>query len=202
VQGAFDFLGEGPERPKYPERLFYSLIPDPETSARSIRVREHFCREHQLEGAPLKPERLHLALQHVGDYKRLRGKLLYAVQLAAEAVSLPPFEVTFRAITSFDGAPPAAGAERQHPLVLLGESEALFELHRRLVAAMRRYGLKASDGFVPHMTLSYGLRAVPQCAIEPIRFTVREFVLVHSRVRLTQYEMLERWPLVGPSPRG
>src|SRR5262249_49430277 len=126
-----------------------------------------------------------------------RGKLLYAVQLAAAAVSVPPFEVTFRAIASFDGAPPREGAPPQRPLVLLGESEALFELHRSLGAAMRRFGLKAADGFTPHMTLSYGPRAITRRAIEPIRFAVREFVLVHSRLRLTQYEMLERWPLVG-----
>jgi RNA 2',3'-cyclic 3'-phosphodiesterase len=197
VQSVFDFYQEGPERPKYPERLFYSLIPDPETSARTVRFRENFCREHEVEGALLRPERLHLTLQHVGDYKRLRGKLLYAVQLAAEAVAMAPFEVTFRSITSFDGAPSLEGAPPRRPLVLLGESEALFELHKSLGAAMRRYGLKASDGFMPHMTLSYGPRAIAQRAIEPIRFAVREFVLVHSRLRLTQYEMLERWPLRG-----
>jgi 2'-5' RNA ligase len=79
--------------------------------------------------------------------------------------------------------------------VLRAEGTALFDLHALLGAAMREWGLKAADEFVPHMTLLYGPNAVPLQAIEPIRFVAREFVLIHSELGLTRYTVLGRWPL-------
>jgi 2'-5' RNA ligase len=34
-------------------------------------------------------------------------------------------------------------------------------------------------------------------AIEPIRFVARDFTLIHSRLGLTQYEVIDRWSLVA-----
>lgn len=55
---------------------------------------------------------------------------------------------------------------------LLGEGDALFELHKTLGVAMERNGLKAAKSFMPHMTLFYGSGPIPLQAIEPIRFAV------------------------------
>jgi 2'-5' RNA ligase len=45
------------------------------------------------------------------------------------------------------------------------------------------------------MTLYYGPQPVPLQAIEPIRFVVREFVLIHSERGLTRYNLLDGWSL-------
>jgi RNA 2',3'-cyclic 3'-phosphodiesterase len=47
------------------------------------------------------------------------------------------------------------------------------------------------------MTLFYGSKPVPMQAIKPIRLMFNEFVLVHSELWLTRYNMVGRWPLKG-----
>jgi len=195
MQGVFDFYGDLPIRPKQPERLFFGLFPDTETSVRVGQFTQRFLSENQWKGRPLETERLHVSLHHVGDYKRLRTKFIYAARQAGEAISMHPFEVTFRFITSFEGTPPIDGRPRRRPLVLLGEGEALLELHKILGAAMRKNGLRAAERFTPHMTLSYGPKPFSVQAIEPIRFVANEFALIHSKRGLTQYDLLDRWSL-------
>ena len=197
MQGVFEFYRDLPPRPQRPERLFFGLLSDSETSFQASQVRDRFILENPLKGTRLKTERLHVSLHHVGDYKRLRTKFIYAARQAGKAVSMSPFEVTFRFITSFEDAPPANGRPHRWPLVLLGEGEALLHLHKILGAAMEKYGLRPSEHFTPHMTLFYGLKPMPLQAIKPIRFVVNEFALIHSELWLTRYNIVDRWPLEG-----
>jgi RNA 2',3'-cyclic 3'-phosphodiesterase len=197
MQGVFDFYSDFPRRPVRPERLFFGLFPDAETSARVSRFRQWFLYENDLKGNPLKAARLHVSLHLIGDYKRLRTKFIYAAALTAKTVAMPPFEVTFRAIKSFEEGPPIGDRRRGRPLVLLGEGDALFDLHSALGGAMAKNGLRAEACFTPHMTLSYDPKAIAEQPIEPIRMTVNEFVLVHSEVWLTKYNVLDRWELTG-----
>lgn len=71
----------------------------------------------------------------------------------------------------------------------------MFEFHKILGAAMERYGLKIAEHFVPHLTLFYASRPITPRAIKPIRFLVDEFVLIHSELGLTRYNILDRWRL-------
>jgi 2'-5' RNA ligase len=194
MQGTFDFYRDPPVRPMKPERLFFAVLPDPTTSGQMKAFGEHFANDNRLSGTPLKSERLHISLHHVGDYRRLKSKFLYPAQRAGMAISQRRFKVAFRFIESFP-PPPVASRAGRRPLVLRAEGTALFDLHARLGAAMREWGLKAADWFVPHTTLLYGPNAVPLQAIEPIRFVAREFVLIHSELGLTRYTVLGRWPL-------
>jgi 2'-5' RNA ligase len=195
MQGVFEFYRDLPSKPKRPERLFFGLCPDTETALRVDQVRQRFLDQNHWQGRPLKAECLHLSLHHVGDYGRLQTKFLYAARQAAAAISMPPFEVTFRFIKSFEGVPPTDGGPRKRPLVLLAEADALPELHKILGDAMKKNGLRAAEHFAPHMTLSYGRGAVPAQAIEPICFAVNEFALIHSELWLTQHHVLDRWSL-------
>ena len=52
-----------------------------------------------------------------------------------------------------------------------------------------------STGFRPHMTLIWASRRVDEYPIVPIRWTVREFVLVRSHVGQSRHEYIGRWPL-------
>ena len=195
MQSVFEFCRDLPVRPKRPERLFFGLFPDAETSRRVGRFAERFLGEHHLEGPRLETERLHVSLHHVGDYKRLRSKFVYAARQAGNAVSLHPFEMTFRFIKSFDGGPSTTGRPRRQPLVLLGEGDALLELHKALGAAMEKSGLRPAERFTPHMTVFYGAKPVATEAIEPIRFVVKEFALIHSELWLTRHQVVDRWSL-------
>ncbi|HEX2114718.1 MAG TPA: 2'-5' RNA ligase family protein [Alphaproteobacteria bacterium] len=195
MQGAFEFYRDLPARPKHPERLFFGLLPAPETAVRVRRFAEEFIRKNCIEGTRLKTDCLHVSLHHVGDYKRLRTKIVYAAQQAGNAVAMRRFEMTLYAVMSFERLPSADGRARKRPLVLLGESDALSELHEMLGAAMRKTGLRAAAGFAPHMTLCYGATWIPAQAIEPIRIAVNEFALIHSELGRTRYNVVNRWLL-------
>src|SRR4051812_41091968 len=91
MQSVFEFYRALPARPDRPERLFFALRPDPETALRVDQFRRQFLDHNHWKGMPLKTERLHISLHHVGDYRRLKTQFLYAARQAAAAVSMRPF---------------------------------------------------------------------------------------------------------------
>jgi 2'-5' RNA ligase len=197
MQLAFDFCRDAPARPERPERLFFGLQPDAETSARIARLGDRFVREHRLEGKRIDAERLHVSLHHVGDFRRLRSAVIYGVSRAASCVSVPPFEISLSIIKSFEVPASRSGHAQRRPLVLLSDGRAGTELYESLGASMAQNGLRPGKHFTPHITLLYGRTAVPAQAIEPVQFTVRDFALIHSKLGLARHEVVGRWLLVG-----
>jgi 2'-5' RNA ligase len=196
LQGEFDYgLPEPPWRPKRPERVFFGLFLQSKDYSRFADCQNRLCGQCGVTGDQLLRERFHVSLQHVGDYKRLRSKILFAAARSGRRIAMAPFEITFRYASSFPGRPAARGKPAKHPFVLLADDGPVCELSRRLGAEMLREGLKASDGFVPHLTLAYDQKLIPQQPIGPISFVAREFVLVHSLRGLTKYVFPECWPL-------
>lgn len=197
LQGEFDLgIGRpspGPWRPERPERLFFGVLLETDTAFHAEQCRRSFCEEHHVEGTPRGRKRLHISLHSAGDHTHLPARIIYAAKLVGKAISMSPIEVTLHSITSFE----RKRNPHKRPLVLLAESAALGELHTTLGAEMRKIGLRTRKHFTPHVTLLYGPNAVPRQAIEPIRFVVREFSLIHSELGLSRYNMIARWPLCG-----
>jgi 2'-5' RNA ligase len=104
-----------------------------------------------------------------------------------------PFDIVLDRAMSFG---PKRGPR---PLVLRsGDEAALVTFHRLLGAAMKHAGFRrTAPRFTPHMTLLYSDRTVAERAIDRVRWTVRDFVLVQSLRGRSQYIHLARWPLQG-----
>ncbi|MGE0239640.1 MAG: 2'-5' RNA ligase family protein [Parvibaculaceae bacterium] len=184
-------------RRKQKDRLFFGVRLDSYPALRVSQFGQRFCVENHVRGTPRPRPLLHISLHHLGDHARLPARIIFAAKRAAESVSVPAFEVTLNAVTAF---PVGASPDRQsarHALVCLAQSAGLVELHHGLGGAMQRIGLRARDHFRPHVTFLYGPDAVAQQPIEPIRFTVKDFALIHSEVGLSKYNVIERWPLNG-----
>ena len=196
-QERFGFDRDGVSRPRKPERLFFALLPDSEVARRIHRFGEAFANERGLTGRRLSPGRLHLSLHHVGDFGRLRSKFLFAAERAAGTVLIQPFDLTLRAIGTFEPRPSRIGRPPARPLVLLANGDRLLDLHRSLAGAMAANGLRPSPHIAPHITLSYGGERVPMRPIEPICCTVASFVLVHSERGRARYNIIGRWTLEG-----
>jgi 2'-5' RNA ligase len=99
-----------------------------------------------------------------------------------------------------------AGRPGNHPLVLRGSDgvAALTALQQALVVAMEKAGFKLRKShFTPHVTLLYGDRCIAEQVVEPVAWSVREFVLVHSLLRRKleqkqkQYVPLARWTFLS-----
>lgn len=115
---------------------------------------------------------------------------------AAAGVTAAPFKLSF----SLAGG--AFGNPVRPPLVLRGRSEEIVPLlafRRRLSDALSAAGLAPEPvaDFTPHVTLLYGDRAVAQREVDPVDWTVRDFVLIRSMVGLGRHVELGRWALPG-----
>jgi 2'-5' RNA ligase len=185
--------GMAPEQPT--DRLFFAIFPDPPAAARIASVAQSLRVEHGLRGRPQQADRLHVTLHHLGDHVGLRSDIARAAEAAAAQVAMPPFGIAFDNASSF------SGRTRNLPLVLRAGSGvgSLEALHAAIGARMAAAGLAkwVKPAFVPHVTLLYDDRGLAPQAIEPIAWTVREFVLVHSLLGRTEHRVIGRWPLRG-----
>jgi 2'-5' RNA ligase len=181
------------DAPAPTDRLFFALFPDVETAGRIGRCAQQLRTEHGLHGAPLKTERFHITLHHLGDYAGLPQGVVDMAGKAAAAVRSLPFSVTFDRAASFSSSP------RNRPFVLRGDTGLadLMAFQQALGVEMTRAGLGrwAKPAYTPHVTLLYDDRAVAEQRVEPITWSASEFVLVRSLIGQTLHVPLARWPL-------
>lgn len=186
--------GDAPPAPDTVERLFLGLmLPEPQ-AAEAVQIWDQSRVTEGLRGNPIRKDRLHITLIHVGDYANtLPGSVVGSIRQAAEALTPAPFEVSLDRVASFSGAP------GRYPHVLLGDAgvEALKAFRADLLTSVIRHGVKplSRAEFNPHVTLSYADQRLPERPIRPIRWRPEEFVLIHSEVGRSIYHTLGRWPL-------
>ena len=168
-------------------RLFLAAVPDAGTAERIRQLASVLKRAHRFDGKLIAPQRLHISLFALSGLPE--GQLCAAWEAAMD-VRTEPFEVSFDRTASF------RGRLGNRPFVLIGEKglHALQSFRQLLGAAMMRKGLRrvANTNFTPHVTLLYNARGADEYPVEPIGWTVKEFVLVRS---LNGHEHLVRWPL-------
>jgi RNA 2',3'-cyclic 3'-phosphodiesterase len=171
-------------------RLFFAAFPDADAAARIFRLAEVVKGARQFDGDLILSDRLHVTLFFLDDGCGPREHIVRMACEAAQEVRMPSFDVWFDRIASFRGRP------NNHPFVLLGDDglSRLKLLRRTLGAAMTRSGLRhlVNADFTPHVTLLYDKRKIEEQPIEPIFWTVGEFVLIHS---MYGHVHLARWPL-------
>jgi 2'-5' RNA ligase len=175
-------------------RLFFAIVPDPDTALHIERLAQRLRVEHGLKGKPLPTAHFHVTVHFIGVHDTFFERVASWAQATASTISMPAFDVTFDHAASFHRT------ARERPVVLLGSDgvAALKEFHGILGTTLTKAGfnLKPSS-FTPHVTLLYDKLEVAERTIEPIHWTAREFVLVDSRVGKTQHVQLARWPLTA-----
>lgn len=188
-------FGFGEEQPPT-DRLFYALFPDAGTAEVIAGHAARLKAELGLKGRPLQTDRFHVTLFHVGDYAGLPRDVVAEALQAADEVKSAPFQVEFDRAASFMGRP------SNLPFVLQGgEGVAEVKTFRQALGAAMlmkpRLTKVARSQYVPHVTLLYDDKAVPERPILPVRWTAREFVLMHSLIGQTRHIPLGRWALEG-----
>lgn len=181
--------------PQLTDRLFFAIFPDAQAAARIAGLAQQLREEHGLRGKPLKTERFHITLHHLGDYAGLPQDLVEAACAAAAGIAAAPFDVTFDRAASFSTAP------RNRPFVLRGGDglASLIAFQQTLGEALKKtvLGRWAKPAYTPHVTLLYDDRSVPEQAVPAVSWTASEFVLIHSLMGQTLHVPLARWPLRG-----
>jgi 2'-5' RNA ligase len=168
-------------------RLFLAVVPDADTAARIHRLAHALKCAHKFDRKLIEPQLLHVSLFFLGE---LSEQIVRIAGEAAAEVRAQPFQLWFDRSASFRGRPGS------RPFVLVGEEgvDRLRSFRRTLGVALAGRGLRrlAKRDFTPHVTVLYAEREVEEYPIEPIGWTVSEFVLVHS---MRGHVHLARWPL-------
>lgn len=168
------------------DRLFLATLPDEATAARISDLAGRLKIGHGLKGRVLRPEHLHVMLFQVRDVAGLGIDLAEAARERAASVVMPSFKVAFDRVGSFcNGA-----------FVLRGNDDmiGLEVLHQRLSDAFDGRPASARP-FTPHVTLLRDRERIEEHSIEPIEWTVRDVVLVRSRLGRAEHHHVARLPL-------
>ena len=178
------------------ERVFFAAFLEA-GAARCAHVTGHRLRRvHDLSGSVLDPGRMHVTLAMLGNYRReTPPAVVDMAKRVASRARFGAFDVVFDRATTFVSDKP------KRPLVMLGGKgvSSFVALHRSLGLLFGEAGLTHGPAaeFTPHVTLLYDDIQVEERAVEPIRWTVSEFILVHSLLGQTRHIPLARWPLGG-----
>jgi 2'-5' RNA ligase len=168
------------------DRLFLAVLPDAGTAVRIAETARHLRISHGLAGKPLRPEHFHVTLCGIEEGTGFSLTRIASVKERVARVVMPSFRVGFDRAESF----------RNGALVLRGDdgTVGLEVLQQRLSDALDGQPRKARR-FTPHVTLLRDGYLVPEQRIEPIEWTVREVVLVHSLLGRTTHRHVARWSL-------
>lgn len=172
--------------PRPMDRFFLAVLPDREAAARIANLARHLRISHGLTGRPLETGHFHVTMRHLGDHAGTQATLIERAVERASHVVMPSFRVGFDRAESF----------RNGALVLRGDESliGLEVLQQRLNDAFDGRPQRARQ-FTPHVTLLRDKHHVPEQEIEPIEWTVREIVLVHSLLGRTTHRHVARFPL-------
>jgi RNA 2',3'-cyclic 3'-phosphodiesterase len=177
--------------PSQKERIFLAALPDDATAARIYALAEKLKTEQGFTGNLILPQHLHVTLFHLGDWAALPEEIVNLASAAASQVHVPAFDVAFRRAESF------RNSTGVYPIVLTGDKAQWRGLHEGLRVALAGAGLGGATrgDFEPHVTLTYDPIRMKPHAIDPITWTVKDFVLIHSVLGKTTHNHLGRWPL-------
>jgi len=174
------------------ESLFFAVLPEPQMVARIHELGMGLRDEHGLQGLLLAPLRTHMMLGWMGEHAGVPPALLARVKQAAGRVRSAAFEVCFDQVCSVgDGAP--------FPLVLTSDSgmERVSALHlelSRVCTPLLPHAPRARP-FRPAIPLLHDARRLPPQPVQPMRWLVREFVLLRSYLGQSRYQLEGRWEL-------
>ena len=175
--------------------LFFALYPEPEiAAARIVRITDQVRLSHGLTGASTATARLHVSLNGLGAHAEWPHQAIAKAGEVAGGLRMAPFVVAFNRLATFQVK------RGPFPLVLLGD-EGVFgvlALHAALHRALSEAGLVrgAERRIEPHVTLLRDARMIPETVIAPVRWTVRDFRLIHSPQGEGRHETLGCWRLV------
>ena len=178
------------------DRLLFAVLPEKPAIARIEQLKHALRREHDLRGAVVDAEQLHITLAILGEYWGVPPDLLAAATGAAAQIAQTVFRVRFDYVQTFRNRSRTTG---NYPVVLCGDEGliGLETLHQNLAGRLRNLGFKGiSASLTPHVTMLYEPEPVPSRAVAAVEWTVREFVLLHRHINQHRpYSILGSWPL-------
>jgi 2'-5' RNA ligase len=180
----------GPRKPKPDQRYFFGAFPGVARAEPFLRAARRIQDEAGVVAKPIEVGRSHCTIHLVGDFLRpLPEDFIARLIRAMDDIRFGSFPVGFGRVANYGHGGRAVVLEATEGLADLAE------LHRLVLSALVRHGLSPvrSLDYRPHVTLFYSDQKVSERLIEPARWLVTEFSLVHSLLGKTQHTHLARW---------
>jgi 2'-5' RNA ligase len=172
------------------DRLLFAVRPDAEAVEAICRARRELCEKTGLSGADVPPQQLHVPLLRVADYVvPPTVEDIDAILRQASTVEMLPFRVSFGRVKSVGRGALVLTAGRG--------STKLETLSTRLRDALTGRAIEGEHAVASHMTLMRSETILRARRVEPIAWTVREVVLVHSLLGKATHRVVGRLPLRG-----
>ena len=173
--------------------VFFAVRPSAVVAEQITCFAQDIVRDRRLAARPLPAERLHISLVAVGSFSgACPPTVIDTARAIANGVSMAPFKVAFDRVAAF------AGGKGKQALVLAGNEgvTGLVLLQEALNRAMTTAGLEHRHArqFTPHITMMYA-DGTADFPIEPLTWTVNEFVLIDSLWGKSTHITLDRFPL-------
>jgi 2'-5' RNA ligase len=168
-------------------QFFYAVKPTDEATARLMDTRGSLSKRFGLGGKGVAGTRLHITLRPLPHYHVYPDHRIELFCRIGSTIRQKPFLVTVDLARSYAS------------LVLVPSvpNEQLAELEQALSSTLAEAGFSAQWSFSPHVTLLYSDKKIPDKKVDPISWTVNEFVLIHSVHGKTIHNIIERFPLRG-----
>lgn len=164
----------------FEDRIFFAILAERTIAGPLARKAVTLDRKLGLQSWFVPEDHIHISLVGLGDHDGFPEALVEDACRIGSMVVAKPFEVSFDCLSAFGGG----------SLVLRGGSgsnPALQELWRNLTALISDSPLKrfVTNSIEPHVTLLRDEARVPKIrerSIDPVSWTVRDFVLIHSLI--------------------
>ena len=179
-------------QPTTRHNVFFGLSVPAAEAGRIAHLMQGIVESRRLRAARRPAALLHVSLVGVGDFTGpLPVGMIEAAKAGVSTLRIAPFDVTFSTVARFGGDAIVVRA--------CTSDGALVAFREALRLALWKAGVRlpeksARNGFSPHVTMAYG-DWVPEFSVDPISWTVNEFVLIDSWVKQSKHVALGRWPL-------
>ncbi len=177
-------------------RLFFALFPANDAATQLFELATRLKTQHGMAGKLHPVARLHLTLDHLGDFKARPQDIVEAAGETARALqsASTAFQVSLTKVLSF------GRNARTPPLVMSDSPDAnpgLRDFRANLWDELARRGVPGAprNSFTPHVTLLYDSFVLLEQPAHAVTWQATDFILVESIIGESRYEVLGRWAL-------
>ena len=173
--------------------VYFAFKPEPETADQIIALGSYLRAKHALK-SDVSPAVLHATVCPIGEVPGLPDERVEAARKIAGGMDGKPLELILDRVRTHPN-----GQDKAPVVAFCSDGAPRMELFRHaLTGDLRRAGFVIGRKLPePHVTLFYDRCNVDKEEITPIRWIVRDFVLVHSIRGEGRHVVLGQWTLRG-----
>jgi 2'-5' RNA ligase len=181
--------------PAATDKLLFAVMPDARAAQKIAALTLSLRSLHGLKGNLIDATQLHVSIFQYARLTNLSDKDIRGAMAIANRIILERFKTRFDVAKGFRNQ---SGISNQYPFALCQSQpcDDFANLHQGFTSFFRERNVMVPNTMTPHVTMLYSDTLAPTLPVDPIEWTVEEFVLLRRQIgRHLPYSVLGRWPL-------